>query len=537
MQARLILWPALCGLVFAWTFAPQPLPAWSLGWVQLIVLAIAAHWAFSRTPKEAAITGLTFGVAMFATGLYWLTISMHVYGQMALPLAWLALLLFSLYLALYPAMAFWLTARLLRHTNRIKPVRLIVMASVWASAWTLADMLRGVVFTGFPWLATAYGQTDTWIAGWSVLFGAAGTTWVTAWIAGALAATLAAETHQRDSTVTPKRAVAVACAIVIAFIGALLQQTSFTTPTGQPLTARLVQGNVDQGMKFDMQSFEQSHAHHISLATHQQSPTEDIQHPELILLPETIIARLSNRVPAQHWQDWIDIAAQQGNTILLGAPIYGPQPARYTNSVIAIDGAASPERLMQGMAPSRYDKQHLVPFGEFVPTGFRWFIDLMRIPLGDFNAGDANQAPFAVGDQQIAPNICYEDIFGPGLLPAVRQGASILANFSNLGWFGDSVALRQHWQMARFRSMETRRPTLRSTNTGITGAIDPSGRVIAELPVLVAGYVDVQVQGHTGLTPYTRWGNYPLWIWVCGILMFAVIGRKRIAPQSNQSDV
>ncbi|HEY7803800.1 MAG TPA: nitrilase-related carbon-nitrogen hydrolase, partial [Orrella sp.] len=118
-------------------------------------------------------------------------------------------------------------------------------------------------------------------------------------------------------------------------------------------------------------------------------------------------------------------------------------------------------------------------------------------------------------------------IFGVELLPAVRQGATVLANFSNLGWFGDSWALRQHWQMARFRSMETRRPTLRATNTGITGAIDPSGRVIAELPVLAAGYVDVQVQGHTGLTPYTRWGNYPMWILVCLILLVAVVSRKR----------
>ena len=527
MRARLILWPALYGALFALTFAPVPLPAWSLAWVQLVVLAIAAHAAFSQTPKEAAITGLMFGLGTFVVGLYWLTISMHVYGQMALPLAWLALLLFSLYLALYPALAFGLTAWLLSGTDRVRPMSLLWMTTVWASAWTLAEMLRGVVFTGFPWLGTAYGQTDSWISGWSVLIGAAGTTWITAWIAGAVAATLAAETRQRDSTVTPKRALAVAFAIILAFVGALLKQTSFTETTGAPLRARLVQGSVDQGMKFDARRFEQAHAHHTSLATHQNPEAGDTAHPDLILLPETIIARLSNQVPAGHWQDWIDIAVEQGNTILLGAPLYGPQPARYTNSVIAIDAEQSPAQLAQGMASQRYDKHHLVPFGEFVPTGFRWFIDLMQIPLGDFNAGSTDQPPFEIGAQKVAPNICYEDIFGVELLPAVRQGATILANFSNLGWFGDSWALRQHWQMARFRSMETRRPTLRATNTGITGAIDPSGRVIAELPVLAAGYIDVQVQGHTGLTPYTRWGNYPMWILVCLILLAAVVSRKR----------
>ena len=550
MQARLTLWPAVLGALFALTFAPDPLPAWSLGWVQLVVLAIVAHWGFSRTPRQAALSGLMFGLATFAVGLYWLTISMHVYGQMALPLAWLALLLFSLYLALYPALALGLTAWLLQRTPNLHPLKLLWLASVWASAWTLAEMLRGVIFTGFPWLSTAYGQTDTWIAGWSVALGAPGSTWVTAWIAGAVAATLAAEAKQRDSTVTPKRALAVALAIVLAFVGALLQQTNFTEAAGEPLIARLVQGNVDQGIKFDNQRFNQAHEHHLGLARHQAKGQADAANtppnsdsdsdnldstaqPDLILLPETIMARLSNRVPAQHWQDWIDVATTQNTTVLLGAPLYGPEPGRYTNSVIAIDGQSTPTQLAQGLASDRYDKQHLVPFGEFVPTGFRWFIDLMQIPLGDFNRGDPEQAPFAIAHQKVAPNICYEDIFGAELLPAVRQGATILANFSNLGWFGNSSALRQHWQMARFRSMETRRPTLRATNTGITGAIDPSGRVIAQLPVLTAGYVDVRVQGHTGLTPYAQWGNYPMWILVCVILGIGLFGRLRRLDTAN----
>lgn len=536
MQARLTLWPATMGAVFALTFAPEPLPSWSLGWIQIVVLGIVAHWGFSRTPKEALISGLLFGVTTFVVGLYWLTISMHVYGQLALPLAWLALLLFSLYLALYPALALWLTAWLLKDTDRLRPLMLLWLASVWASAWTITELLRGVVFTGFPWLATAYGQTDTWVAGWSAVLGAPGSTWITAWIAGAIAATLAAEAKQRDTTVTPKRAMAVACAILLAFGGALVQQTSFTEPVGKPLTARLIQGNVDQGMKFDAQRFEQAHDHHITLATHRADENATGIDPDLIVLPETIIARLSNRVPARHWQDWIDVATQQNTTVLMGAPLYGPEPERYTNSVIAIEDQDTPARLAQGMASARYDKQHLVPFGEFVPAGFRWFIDLMQIPLGDFTAGSTNQTPFSVGGQRVAPNICYEDIFGSELLPAVRQGATILANFSNLGWFGNSSALGQHWQMARFRSMETRRPTLRATNTGITGAIDPSGRVIAQLPALTAGYVDVQVQGHAGLTPYTRWGNYPVWALVCVILGVAVIRRKRVTTKPDLSN-
>ena len=524
-----LLWPAFCGAVYALTFAPGPLPDWSLAWVQIVALATLAHWAFSRPAREAALIGLVFGIALFTIGLYWLTISMHVYGQMALPLAWLALLLFSVYLALYPAVACWACAWLLKDKDRLAPLSLVWIASVWASAWTAAELLRGTVFTGFPWLSTAYGQTDSWLAGWSVVAGAPGTTWVTAWVAGALAATLRAETKQKDSSFTPKRGMALAIAILLTFAGVTLQQSSFTELAGEPITVRLIQGNVDQGIKFDNSRFAQTHEHHLELARHPGQAQSRTQPPDLILLPETVIPRLSHQVPLQHWQDWIDIANQQDTTLLLGAPLYGPEPNRYTNSVIAIEPSMSPVLLAQAATLARYDKQHLVPFGEFVPTGFRWFIDLMQIPLGDFTAGTDQQQPFRVDSQLIAPNICYEDIFGEALLPAVRQGATILANFSNLGWFGDSWALRQHWQMARFRSMETRRPTLRATNTGITGAIDPAGGTIARLPAATAGYVDIRIQGHKGLTPYTRWGNYPVSVLAWGILMIGLINRRKSA--------
>jgi len=150
--------------------------------------------------------------------------------------------------------------------------------------------------------------------------------------------------------------------------------------------------------------------------------------------------------------------------------------------------------------------------------------------LGDFTRGALNQPSFVINQQRVAANICYEDVFGHELLPAVRQGATILANFSNLGWFGDSVALRQHWQMARFRAIETQRPMLRSTNTGMTGAINEFGQPIAILPAMVAGYVDVQIQGRTGLTPYVRWGDYPFLMLACGILILALFGRRRRQP-------
>lgn len=531
MPARLgLLWPLLSGALYALTFAQGPLPGWALPWTQLITLSLLSHWVFTaRSMRQAAGIGFVFGLGAFALGLYWLTISMHVYGGMALPLAWMALLLFAAYLALFPALAALTTSWLLAHNRSTGPGALLWKTTIWAAAWCGTELLRANLFTGFPWLATAYGQTDGWLAGWSVLAGAPGTTFITAWIAGAIATTLAAHAGQQAASFTPKRGIALALAIVLAFVGAALQQSQFTQPSGEPLVVRLVQGNVDQDMKFDPVLFANSHSHHINLAKHRraQPSIQSPPTPDLILMPETVIARLSHQVPTSHWQDWIDVTQAGRTVIMLGVAVYDAHLRRYTNSILALTAEESPNLLASGQASGRYDKQHLVPFGEYVPTGFRWFINLMRIPLGDFDTGKPDQAPIAVKSQLIAPNICYEDIFGDELLPGVRAGATILANFSNLGWFGNSSALGQHWQMARFRAMETRRPMLRATNTGVTGAIDPSGREIARLPVLTAGYLDVQIQGHGGLTPYAKWGNLPTTLIVCCILLAGLLLRLR----------
>ncbi|MBC7203564.1 MAG: apolipoprotein N-acyltransferase, partial [Pusillimonas sp.] len=206
---------------------------------------------------------------------------------------------------------------------------------------------------------------------------------------------------------------------------------------------------------------------------------------------------------------------------------------RYTNSVIAFNAETPVQNLVTGTTEHRYDKHHLVPFGEFVPPGFRWFVDALRIPLGDFNRGNKRQALFTLNGQVIAPNICYEDVFGEELIPALQDnkqfgpGATLLVNVSNLAWFGDTWALRQHLEIARMRALETARPMLRATNTGMTAAIDPDGTVRAVLLSEQPGVLDVEVQGMRGLTPYARWGNLPaLALSLLLIAVGAFLGRQ-----------
>jgi apolipoprotein N-acyltransferase len=173
----------------------------------------------------------------------------------------------------------------------------------------------------------------------------------------------------------------------------------------------------------------------------------------------------------------------------------------------------------------RYDKQHLVPFGEFIPPGFRWFTEMMAIPLGDFARGPAVPPSFAFAGQRIGPNICYEDLFGEELAQRFGDEAAtptLLANLSNIGWFGDTIAIDQHLNISRLRSLELQRPMLRATNTGATAAIDHRGRVLAQLAPFTRGTLQVEVEGREGLTPYARWaGVWGLWP-LAGIALLAV---------------
>src|SRR5690606_34340653 len=258
--------------------------------------------------------------------------------------------------------------------------------------------------------------------------------------------------------------------------------------------------------------------------------------------PETVIPLFQNRIAPQVWQQWLAIAHERNATVLMGIPLQDHHEGadRYTNSAIGFDASTPLDTLVAGATQMRYDKHHLVPFGEFVPPGFRWFVDSMQIPLGDFNRGPLRQRLFPIKDQMISPDICYEDVFGEEIIQSVRDsatqgpGASMLINLSNLGWFGDSWALRQHLQISRMRALETARPMLRATNTGMTAAIDPNGVVRAALAPMRKGVLDVEVQGMTGMTPYVRWGNGPVLVWTLLLLALGFAFRKH---QKRQADL
>ncbi len=534
--------PLLLGAVHALSFAPGPLPSWSLPFIQIFSLAFLAFYVFQAgTIRQAAAAGFLFGLANFALGFYWLYISMHEYGGMAAWLAGAAVLLLAAALSLCVVaavvLARWLSARHL-HIHSSYAWQLLI-AAVWASSWTLAEWLRGTLFTGFPWLNAGYAHVEGVLAGWAPLLGVYGLTWFATFASAAIALLACAKDTKNDA----RAAVGVGCAIVVGLLGIALGHIAWSKAQGDPIIVRLVQGNVPQSEKFDPALLERGLASYMSLAA--LPPKELDGAPQLIVLPETVIPLFQNQIAPQIWQQWLAIAQARNARILMGAPLHDQHQGRdrYTNSAISFDAQTPLAALVAGNAGMRYDKQHLVPFGEFIPPGFRWFVDAMQIPLGDFDRGALRQALFPVKGQMISPDICYEDVFGEEIIQSVRDsdhlgpGATILVNISNLAWFGDSWALRQHLQISRMRALETARPMLRATNTGMTAAIDPNGSIRAVLAPMSKGVLDVEVQGMTGLTPYVRWGNAPVLAWAGLILLLGWFLRKRRPAGENGADL
>ena len=442
---------------------------------------VALFYLWSRVPgaRESAVIGLAFGAGLFGVGVSWIYISLSRFGGMPAPLAAFATLIFCTYLAAYPAALGWLQARL-------RGPLAIRLGLLLPALWTLAEWLREELFTGFPWLAIAYATPGTPLAGFAPLAGGYAAGFVLLSCCGLTAYVLANPAPARRSL----PALAVLIALIAA--GSGLRRVDWTQAARAPVSVALLQGNIAQDLKFDPARYTATLDTYAELA--------EGSHAQLIVLPETAVPRLLEQVSPAFLERLASVARRNGGDLLLGAPLGRTIEGRreYYNSVVTL-----------GSSPAqRYDKRHLVPFGEFIPPGFRWVLAVLSIPLSDFSSGAGRQAPLAVGGLRVASNICYEDAFGAEIRRALPE-ANLLVNVSNVAWFGDSLAPVQHLQIARLRALEAGRIHLTATNTGITAAIDRDGRVLARLPQFVARRLEVDAIAYEGATPYVRFGDAP----------------------------
>jgi apolipoprotein N-acyltransferase len=389
----------------------------------------------------------------------------------------------------------------------------LIDALLFGACWMLAELARGVIFTGFPWAAAGYAHVDGPLANLAPWIGVYGIGFVSAALGAGLVLGMR-DVGQRAAGAV----LGLGASVTVMVALALIKPMPFTQPTGT-LTLTLLQSNVPQDQKFAEQYLPQT----LAWAQTQLLAAKG----ELVLGPETIVPLLPEQLPADYWKPLV-LHFQGNQAALIGRPL-GSFEAGYTNSVVGIsrDTIKRPEGFY------RYDKHHLVPFGEFIPSGFRWFTDLMNIPLGDFSRGVRVAPSFSVKGERVAPNICYEDLFGEELAARfadMNEAPTILANLSNIGWFGDTIAVNQHLIISRMRSLELQRPMLRATNTGATVVIDHHGVVTHSLKPFTQGVLDAEVQGRQGLTPYTWWasrfGLWPLLI-VAVVLMLLTLPLRR----------
>ena len=461
----------------------------------LATLALLVHLWRAAPAMRCFWTGFWFGCGFFLAGVSWVYVSLHQFGGMPSIVAALATAGFCAFLALFPAAAGWLQARI--------PASDLVRAALLIPAtWTLFEWLRGWIFTGFPWLSLGYAATGWPLDGYAPLFGVFGLSFGTCALAGLCWHLVARK----------PRLVAAALVVGIVGSGAALKLVPWTTPVGEPVGVALLQGNIRQELKFRPERYAEILETYARLAEETRA--------RLIVLPETAIPRFYDRVEPAYLARLASVARTNSGDVLLGVPVQAGRDVYY-NSAVSL--GTSPQQA--------YHKVHLVPFGEFIPAGFGWVLRWLQIPLSDFSRGTVAPRPLALAGQQIAVNVCYEDAFGDEIAAAAHE-ATLLVNVSNVAWFGDSLAPAQHLQIAQLRAIETGRMHLTATNTGITAAIDRDGAVTGRLPQFALGRLEVAAQGYAGRTPYMRWLDWPAVLGCLALLIIAaVLARRRIGEK------
>jgi apolipoprotein N-acyltransferase len=502
LQAASLAWPFSVPQALSAIGLTQGQPVWWLQWLALAALVYSVTGVDNR--RRAAWLGWWFATAWLTGSFGWLYISMHTYGGLAAPLAALAVLALAGALALFSAAGMWIFVALHQKNKAL-------IAICFAATWMLAEMARGLLLTGFGWGAVGYAQVDGPLAVALPWLGGYGTVALAAGCAALLALLLKGRSL---------RARVPAILGLLLGIAVLHMLPKAPGESAGSLSVTLVQGNIPQDEKFDQSSG-------VPNALRWYGQQLNASQTSLIVTPETALALMPDELPPGYWQALQKRFASGEQAALVGIPL-GSYEKGYTNSVVG---------LKPGQAtPWQYDKHHLVPFGEFIPPLFRWFTNLMNIPLGDFNRGALPQPTFDWQGQRLATSICYENLFSEELAAQFTDAAlapTMLVNLSNLGWFGDHVAMDQHLQIARVRALEFDRPFLLATNTGRTAVVDHQGHVVKALPNHVAQALIATVEGRTGITPYawwaSRWGQWPLAIVALVVLGFGwIFGRRRV---------
>lgn len=474
------------GLLFTLAFAP-----FNLAYLApLALMLLFASWQHAGAPR-AMLRGYLFGLASFGLGVSWVYISIHDFGGTDRFSAIAITVLFVLFWSLFPALTALLSIRL--GGSR----RLVAMPFVWV----LIEYFRGVVLlNGFPWLLAAYSQMATPLSGYVPLLGAYGTGFVLA-----LSAVIAVAMLQK-----PRQRLKLGGLLALIWLtGGLLQTVTWTRPIGDPIRVSMIQGNIGQNQKWRPEN-------RVNTLLLYKRLTEAHWDSDLIIWPETAIPAFLSEVEDFFLTPLAEAARQHDADLVVSLPVQGKRDDEIYNAVVTL-----------GKDHGIYRKNHLLPFGEYMPlqplSGF--ILQQMKVHLGDFTPGGNRQPLLKAAGYPFITSICYEDAFGDANITGL-QDAAYLVNVTNDAWFGDSLEPHQHLAIASMRALETGRYLLRATNTGVTAIIAPDGKVVNQAPLFATTVLTDTITPMAGMTPYAHWGDRPIVIALALALSVLLVWRR-----------
>lgn len=488
--------PFLLGALLPLGFAP-------FSYTLVLWLALLLFYIYlEKNPRSDFKSGYIFGMGLNLVGTSWIYHSIHEYGHLHPLFSAIITFLFILYVALFYGLFSFTYQRLKSGVAEgIRPL-------LFASCWCLAEYFRAHCFGGFPWLILGFSSLTTPFAPLLPWLGIYGPGFVICTAMGYLAIAIMHQGLKRlYGTI----------GIMLFMLPALLP-LPFEEETPKPLSVSIIQGNIKSPDKWDEQLFWQELNRYMKAILHNLAPHQ------LIILPEAAIT-----VPQSYVHDDLHrldaIARKKQSAILLGIPKSSDQENNYYNTMLAL-----------GLAKGQYFKQQLVPFGEYIPQFFLPIIERLGFPIVNMIPGDEHQAPIEVMGQKIASLICYELAYPEHLRHQLPQGEWIVS-ISDDGWFGHSLALYQHLQMAQVFSFMAHRDQVFVNNNGLSSIINANGEIVMKLPTWKRQELHGQINAHQQITAWMKWGDQPILLsslFICLLVIFEKIGiylAKTIAAQ------
>lgn len=466
----------LSGAALPLAFAPFDI--YALAFLSPIVLLFI--WLRS-TPWQACLRGLVFGIGFFGVGTSWVYISIHNFGNASMPLSIFITAMFVLLMAIYPAVQGYLVRQLFQ--NKPKAIQCLC---VFPASWVLFEALRGWLYTGFPWLFLGYSQINTPLHAFAPLFGVYGISLTVTLISGAIVLLALPKKHIVLKTGCVVLVVALVCT------GWILSNRLWTKPASKPITASLIQGNITQTLKWQPEQL-------MNILNIYKNLTEKHWKSKLIIWPEAAIPTYLQDV--ESYLRYLQKAARfRGDYLVIGSPIYDEKNQKFYNGLTLV-----------GAGKGQYVKRHLVPFGEYVPLAsiFGTLMKNFQIPMSNFSSGPDIQKSLRIGKIKLATFICYEIAYSRAVLRHT-ENTQLIINISDDSWFDQSIALNQQAQMGQMRALETGRPVLLSTNTGLTAFINPFGKITESAPINKRIVLTAKTTPMKGKTPLMQWNYYPV---------------------------